>query len=308
MIINKNVYIIGATGLIGKNLVETLRTSEYNPIVLTRNPSKAKHLFGNSIEIQLWDGENTDNLTSILDGAKAVVNLAGESIATRWTKTKRESIQKSRTVSTHAVVRAIHQCKVAPEVFIQASAIGYYPHNSKNQFNEEGKSGDGFLSQVVKEWEQVALMAESKTRLVLIRTGVVLSNEDGFMSKILIPVKFFIGGWFGKGDQILSWIHIKDHVKAMHFLIENESCTGAFNLVSPEPISYKLFMKKIGEILKRPVWFPIPSVILKLIFGQMATEVILSNQNIIPKGLLATGYKFEFGSIDGALNDLLQEK
>lgn len=305
---NKRIFIIGATGLIGRQVVTDLLENGLRPVVLSRNLSKAKKQFGDGVEIKSWNGEDVDALRFNIDRAKAIINLAGESIASRWTAKKKDSILKSRIITTNAVVLAIAKCDVPPEVYVQASAIGYYPHNQGLQFDEDGPLGSGFLSQVVMQWESAALKVENRSRLIIIRTGVVLSSEGGFLSKMALPIKLYIGGWFGSGDQYISWIHIKDHVRAISFLIKNSSSKGIYNLVSPEPVNVRTFVKRIGFIQKKPVWLPIPSFILKLVFGQMAGEVILSNQSIIPKRLMQAVFEFKFKNLDDALKDLLNKK
>ncbi|NOU19744.1 MAG: TIGR01777 family protein [Bacteroidales bacterium] len=301
----QKIVIVGATGLIGQQLVRNLIHEGLIPVVLTRNLSKAKMLFDNDVQIQYWNRADISSLTAIINNSKAVVNLVGESVAMRWTKRKKELILKSRIDTTNAIVNAINDCSEPPEVFIQASAIGYYPYNSSNKIDEDGLAGDGFLSNVVMQWEQTAAKAESKSRLIIIRTGIVLSTNGVFLKEILRPIKLFIGGWLGNGKQLLSWIHIDDHVRAIQFLIDNTINKGVYNLVSPQPISYKLFVKKIGKIINRPIWMPIPTFILVLLFGRMANEVLLSNQNIVPSKLLSAGFKFKYSDIDFTLNNLI---
>ncbi len=303
---SREVVVIGATGLIGRHLVNTLIENGYKPVALSRNPIKAKELFGSKVAVQLWNGVDVNSLALAINGTKAIINLAGESIATRWTSKKKESILKSRVGTTNSIVSAIQQSTTPPNVFIQASAIGYYPHNISVPIDERGLPGEGFLSQVVMQWEQAAVKVEDKSRLVIIRTGVVLSAEGGFLNKIAIAVRLFVGGWFSPGSQMLSWIHIKDHVRAICFLLEYDNCRGIYNLVSPEPKTNRFFVKRVGKVLKRPVLLPIPSFILKLIFGEMANEVILSNQNIVPYRLILAGFKFEFSNVYNALSDLLK--
>ncbi len=305
---SKSVYVIGATGLIGSKAVTFLVENGYRPVVLSRNIAKAKSILSDRVNALYWNGIDVDELVLLINGSRAIINLAGESIASRWTSKKKSAILRSRVDTTTAIVEAIRQCAEPPEVYIHGSAIGYYPFNSNLSFDEDGLRGDGFLSQVVSQWEQAAVRAENKTRLVIIRTGVVLSSSGGFLGKIAMSVKLFSGGWFGNGNQMLSWIHIKDHVSAIKFLLENSTCSGVFNLTSEEPITIRSFVKRLGAILNRPAWLPVPAFVLRLMFGKMADEVILSNQNIIPKRLIQNGFKFEFSCIDDALHDLLAEK
>lgn len=304
---SREVVIVGATGLLGRQLVNSLLESGYKPVVLSRNPIKAQELFGGKVDVQLWNGADVNSLMLLISGAKAIINLAGESIATRWTRKKKDSILKSRVVTTSAIVAAIKQCASPPDVFIQASAIGYYPHNSRLQVDEGGLPGSGFLSQVVMQWEQAAVNVEDRSRLVIIRTGVVLSATGGFLSKLVLPIRFFVGAWFGRGSQMLSWIHIKDHARAICFLLDHDNCRGVYNLVSPEPRTIKSFVKQLGAVLKRPVWLTIPAFVLTWVFGEMADEVILSNQNVIPQRLIQAGFEFEFNDVDNALEDLYKQ-
>lgn len=304
---SSTVFIIGATGLIGRRVVDGLLENGLRPVVLSRNPSKAKTIFVDGVDIVSWNGADVDALKSIIDGAKAIINLAGESIASRWTTKKRDSIIKSRIVSTNAVVAAIKRCDIPPEVYIQGSAIGYYPYDQNFKFDEDGPLGSGFLAKVVNDWEQAAIKVGNSSRLVIIRTGVVLSSDGGFLSKIILPIKLFMGGWFGHGDQYVSWIHVEDQIRAICFLVKNNASNGIYNLVSPEPVTIKLFAKRVGLMLKRPVWLPIPSVILKLMFGRMALEVILSNQYVVSKRL-TQGFEFKFKNLDSALTDLFNKK
>ncbi|RPH29659.1 MAG: TIGR01777 family protein [Bacteroidales bacterium] len=308
MIDKRNVVLIGATGLIGRQLVYALIERGFRPVVLSRNSSKAKGLFDTDVDVVSWNGNDKGYLTELLNGTKAVINLAGESIASRWTSRRRELILRSRVDTTSAIAIAIEQCSDPPDVFIQASAIGFYPFNSNLPIDERGLPGEGFLSKVVMQWEQAAVKAGAKSRLVIIRTGVVLAPDGGFLSKIATPIRLFIGGWFGDGSQILSWIHVEDHVRAICFLLENDKCRGIYNLVSTNPTSIKVFVRRVGALLNCPVWLPIPTFVLKLIFGRMAEEVILSSQNITPKRLIQAGFSFDFTSVEVALKDLLNKK
>jgi len=302
---NKNIVVIGGSGLIGRHLVKLFSSNGYRPIVLSRNPQKVKAQFSSDIEVQKWNGHDTEQLSKLIDGKKGLINLAGEAIATRWTKKKKELIVSSRIETTKIIATAINNCKNPPEIFIQGSAIGYYYYNSNDQVDENTIQGSGFLSNLVSRWENAAKQIESKTRLVIVRTGIVFSKEGGFLSKIIPSIKFFAGGWFGNGNQFLSWIHIDDYSKAILFLLEKNDSQGVYNLVSPNPTTYKTLVKKIGSKIHRPIWMPVPSFILRLGFGSMADEVLLSNQNVVPKKLVDEGFRFNFNQIDSALEDLL---
>lgn len=304
----KTIVVIGGTGLIGRHLVFLLKDSNYNIKVLARDLLRAKQLFGNDIDIAYWDGKDSKVLVSHLNEAFAVVNLSGSTIAVRWTNKAKEKIYQSRIGTTRAVVNAINTCEVPPKALIQASAIGYYSYDSEFQFDESSPKGSGFLSNLVSDWEIASKSVNINCRLVNIRTGIVLSSNGGFLEKLINPIRFFVGGWFGNGRQNVSWIHIDDHISAIRFLIEDENCFGPFNLVSPNPISFKQFAKVVGREIRRPVWLPVPKFILRILFGKMANEIICSNQSIIPEKLLTYGFVFRYNKIEEALGDLLREK
>lgn len=302
----KRIVVVGATGLIGRSLIPFLVDSGYRVVALSRSIQKARTIFSDEIDVEYWNGSDSLALIPIFNDAFAVINLAGESIAVRWTKKNKDRIYRSRIVTTNSIVDAINRCINPPKVLIQASAIGYYSYNSEDQQYETSAKGDGFLSDLVSEWENAAKAVSSNCRLVLIRTGIVLSSEGGFLVKLIYPTKFYLGGWFGNGSQKISWIHINDYVNAVKLLIEEENCIGPFNLVSPNPVTFIQFAKAVGDALKRPVWLPIPKFVLRFFFGKMADEVIFSNQNVIPRKLLEMGFVFINHDIKETLKDLIR--
>lgn len=302
---SKTIVVIGATGLLGRKIVNTLQAKGYRPFIATRNPAKASKIFGDNVDFFSWNGYDIEVLTQNINACKGAINLAGESIAKRWTNKSKKQILDSRVNITKAIIDAINACVEPPEVLIQASAIGYYPSDSFAVMDEQGRIGGGFLAKVVKQWEDASLKVDSRMRRVIIRTGVVLSPEGGFLKNVLPSIKFFLGGWFGNGEQMISWIHIDDHANAVCFLLDNKRCYGAFNLVSPNPAKLRTLLSSIGRILRRPVWLPIPSFILRLMFGGMANEVLLSSQSVFPRKLIDAGFKFQYEEVDTALKDLL---
>lgn len=302
---SKTIVIIGATGLLGRKIVETLQVKGYKPLVATRNPAKASKIFGENVDSFSWNGSDVEVLKQNINACEGVVNLAGESIAKRWTEKSKKQILDSRVNITKAIVDAINSCEEPPEVLIQASAIGYYPNDSFAVMDEQGRMGGGFLARVVKQWEDASINVDNRVRRVIIRTGVVLSPDGGFLKNVLPSIKSFLGGWFGNGEQMISWIHIDDHANAVCFLLDNKMCIGTYNLVSPNPVKLKALLSSVGRILRRPVWLPIPTFILKLMFGEMAGELLLANQTVSPKKLIDSGFIFSFEDIDSALKDLL---
>ena len=301
---SKSIVIIGGSGFIGRHLIDLLLLKNYQPIVVTRKLAKVAKHFSSKVTLKQWDSRNSDELREIINGVNGIINLAGETIAVRWSRSKKESILNSRIETTKAIVDAINKCINPPEIFLQGSAIGYYSYDSTELMNESSNSGRGFLSEVVTKWESIAKNANPKTRLVILRTGVVLANDGGFISKILPSVKSFFGGWFGNGNQYLSWIHIDDLTNSMLFLLENSKSRGIYNAVTPNTVKFKVLVKGIGKRINRPVWIPVPEFIIKLIYGEMAKEVLLANQKVSSAKLVESGFVFKYQTIDSALDDL----
>ena len=306
---NKQILIAGATGLIGKELTRTLVDSGYNVLVLTRYPKLVKQEFPERVNYIEWSGIFTTWLVREVEKSFAVINLAGESIASkRWTRRRRMQLIRSRLGTARTLAKACHYAKKKPEVFIQGSATGFYPFSTSEVFNEDSAPGRSFLSRLTIDWEAVpSHEVPEDIRLVIIRTGVVLSQNGGMLPKLLMPVKLFVGGWFGKGTQPISWIHIRDEVNAIIHLIHNPDAKGAYNLVAPEPITQKKLVKLIANKLTRLAWVPIPATPLRWLMGQMADELLLNGNIVEPKRLLESGYKFTFPSIQNALDDLLNK-
>jgi len=297
--------IIGGTGLIGQELINTLLDDGYEVKVLSRSKSKADKIFGGKVAPVEWSGKNHEELASIINDCDVIVNLAGHTVAVPWTKSNKNKIWNSRINTTEIIANAINNCNNPPKVFIQASAVGYYSHNSLELLTENSPKGAGFLSNLTDEWEQQALKCESKTRVVLIRTGIVLSNKGGFLSKILSPIKYFAGTILGSGKQIIPWIHIKDHMSAIVLLINTENAEGAFNLVSPNPTSLSKITKTVGKTVNRPVFLRIPASLLRLALGDMAKETLLASQTVKPKKLEELGFEWRFADIEDTLENLL---
>ena len=303
----KQIIIAGATGLIGRELVNSLLSSGYNIVILTRSSTRpAGWSHNESIRSILWSGEFTTWLAREVENSFAVINLAGENLASKpWTRRRRMQLIRSRLGTTRALAKACQYATIKPEVFIQASAIGYYPLSDNEVYDENSKPGTGFLSRLTSDWESIAKHEiPREIRLVLIRTGVVLSVNGGMLPQLLKPIKLFAGGWFGSGSQPVSWIHIKDEVNAIAHLLTSQNASGAFNLVAPTPISQKQLVKKIAQKTNRLAWVSIPAILVKLLLGKMAEELLLSGNKVAPKRLHETGFRFTFPTIEKALEDL----
>ncbi|WP_372845485.1 TIGR01777 family oxidoreductase [Pontiella sp.] len=250
------------------------------------------------------------DLSETLDfsNVDAVIHLAGENISKgRWTKSKKQRIRESRVDGTSSLAAQLAAASVKPKVFVSASAIGYYGNRGDEKLNEDSKAGRGFLSEVCQQWEAAAEPTiEVGLRTVFLRTGIVLSDQGGALEKMLRPFKFGVGGIIGNGKQYMSWISISDMVRIIDFLIRHENLIGAFNVVSPEPVTNHKFTKALGNVLKRPTILPLPAVAARLIFGEMAEALLLSSARVFPKRLMEAGYEFKHADLESALEDILK--
>ncbi len=305
----KRIVITGATGFIGRALCEDL-CKDYKVIGLSRDIRRASGLIGDFAEIFEWDGRTTGTWIRQADGAFAIINLAGDNLASgKWNRYKKAGILHSRLDATRAIIAAIKQVDNKPSVVIQSSAVGYYGSSGLQKLNEQSPPGKGFLSDVCQKVEFCTeQMQNLDVRLVVIRTGVVIGPGGGALPKMSRPFKFFLGGHPGSGRQWFSWISLEDHIAAIRFLLENKDQQGVFNLTSPEPVTMKKFCKALGKVLHRPCLFRVPGFVLRLKFGEMADEMLLSGQRVIPERLLDAGFEFEHPEIKQALSAVLSRK
>ena len=304
---SKRVIITGATGFIGKALCRQLVEKGYEVVGLSRNLDKGRELLPDKVNVVQWDAKSAKGWANFADGAYAIVNLAGDNIGSgRWTQGKKQKILESRLNAGKAVLEAVEQVKNRPDVVIQASGIGYYGNRGDEILDESSFSGSGFLVDVAKKWEETTKKVESfGIRHLTIRTGVVLGQDEGFLSRVILPFRFFVGGHLGRGKQWISWIHIHDEIKAICFLIERENSKGAFNLTAPNPLISKDFFRILGKVMRRPSWLPVPGFVLLVALGEMAKELILYGQRAMPKRLLESGFEFVYPEAESALNEIL---
>jgi uncharacterized protein (TIGR01777 family) len=306
----KRVIITGGTGFIGRPLSLRLVHEGFEVVCLTRNVSAAKERWGNEIKFVGWDGKTAAGWGEYAEAAAAVINLAGESIGSgRWSDKKRRRILQSRVNAGKAVVEAVKSAGRKPEVVIQASAIGIYGNRGKDILDESSGLGEGFLSDVAKNWEDSTREIESQgVRRAIIRSGLVLGSDGGTLPRMLLPFRFFVGGPLGSGKQWMSWIHIGDETGSIRFLMERKDLDGVFNLTAPHPFQNKLFSRELGKALNRPSWFPVPALLLKLFFGKMAEDTILTSHRVLPSRLEKAGYEFAHPDLREALADILGKK
>ena len=301
------VIISGGSGLIGRELIKSLVKDNHEVIIVSRHPEAVKYLPSGVTAIG-WD---VATLSENFEGADAIVNLAGASIAgesplyMRWTPKRKIQIQESRLNSGKIIFDALKSTHKKPEVLIQSSAVGFYGPLADEIVDENTPNGNDFLANVCREWEDSTKPVESLgVRRVVIRTGLVFSEQGGILALLKLPFAFFVGGSLGNGKQYLSWIHMDDVVNGIRFLIDNEGAQGIFNFSSPNPINNKDFSKTLGKAMKRPSLLPVPSFAMKLALGEAAT-LALDGQRVMPKRLLEAGYDFKYKTLEDALPSLL---
>ena len=295
----KKVFIAGGTGFIGSSIIPALLKEGYEVQVLVRNKEKAKKL-PSSCKVIWGNPTKSGEWQKYLEETDIAINLAGQNIFSRWTKTYKKLILESRIKSTENIVSSLKKSAL----LINASAVGYYGDKGNTLVTEDSLPGDDFLAKTCIEWEKRALKAKEKdAKVIIARVGVVLGRTGGMLPKILPIFKLGLGGTLGKGNQWFPWIHIKDLVSAILFLIKKEK-EGIYNFVSPNPVTNKEFTKTLGKVLKRPTLLPVPVFMMKLIFGELA-NIITCSIRAYPKNLLELGFKFKFETIEDALKDLI---
>ena len=301
------VIITGGSGLIGRELTKRLSAAGDEIVILSRNPDHVTGLPANAQAVA-WDAHTAEGWGHLIDSSTAIINLAGASIGDgRWTDERKRRIIESRINATTAVVQAVQTAPNKPATVIQASAVGYYGNRGDEILTETSAPGqDYFLSDVCAQWENASqpLAQEPDVRLVIIRTGVVLTTKDGALPKMLIPFKLFAGGPFGDGQQWFPWIHIQDEVSAIEFLLKNPQTDGVYNLSAPEIMTNKQFAKTLGKVLNRPSFIPAPAPALKLALGEMSA-LVLDGQRAVSDKLQASGFTFAYPQAAPALQDII---
>lgn len=299
----KKILIAGITGLIGKKLYHELK-NQFDIYGLVRNKEKALKNFSD-IELFEWNDSEL-NLLKLIESVDVVINLSGKSIAkNRWTEKVKREIYNSRIFSTRKLANLIVKSSKKPELFIVASAVGYYGLDIEKVSDESTPPSDDFLGKVCVDWEKESELVESVgVRRVNVRISTVLSRDGGALPLITLPFKFFLGSYFGNGKQYLPWIHEQDLCKLFQFIIENENIHGPINAVSPHSVTMKEFCKTIGKILNRPCLIRVPEWKMKLLLGEMS-ELLLKGGKVLPKKALEAGFHFEYENLEKALKDLL---
>jgi len=295
------ILITGGTGLIGSALIPHLLT-EYQVTVISRNPQRAIQRLGGQVHVI----RSLDEVTDISDYI-AVINLQGEGIADkRWSSRQKLRIEQSRWNITRKLTEAIQEAAQPPQVFISGSAIGYYGAQGDTPVTENTKvEKDDFAHHLCAEWERLALSADSdKTRVCVLRTGVVLAPEGGALQKMLPPYLLGLGGPLGDGTQGFSWVHLDDMVGIIQFLLANEQARGIFNATAPHPVQQQEFSKTLARVLRKSHFMRVPAWALKLMLGEMS-QMLLTGQLVLPERLQQAGYHFKYPNVEAALKQCL---
>jgi uncharacterized protein (TIGR01777 family) len=292
-----HVVIAGGTGFLGGALAGALRGSGHRVTVLSRRPTQPGEA--------AWPHDGAAGAESPIDGADAVVNLAGASIASgRWTAARKADIRNSRVTTTRQLVRAIAAAESKPAVFLSGSAIGYYGSRGDEVLTEDAPSGTDFLAGVCRDWEREAGAAAAHSRVVLLRTGLALGRDGGALPTLALPFRLFAGGRAGTGTQYMSWIHRDDWVSLVQWAMLTPGVAGPINLTAPEPVTNATFAARLGAALHRPAWIPAPAVAMRLVLGEMADALILGGQRVVPRAAIDRGFQFAYPALDAALRAL----
>jgi uncharacterized protein (TIGR01777 family) len=293
------IVIAGGSGFLGRKLAKRLEADGGTVVTLTRRTTVS----GNEVH---WAADGIAGaLSPHLEGVDAVVNLAGEGVADRrWTAARKEAIRRSRMLATRTLVRAIAACAQPPRVLVSASGVGYYGARGDEPIGESAPPGNDFLARVSVEWEQQARVAESpRTRVAVIRTGIVLDKDGGALARMLPPFKLGLGATLGSGDQYMPWIHIDDWAAMAAWLIRDDRADGPFNAAAPEPVTNRTFTRTLGRVLRRPAILHAPAFVLHAALGELSS-VLLTGQRALPVSAEQLGFRFSHRTLEPALRSL----
>jgi uncharacterized protein (TIGR01777 family) len=303
------VTVTGATGLIGPHVIGALQRRGAEVSVLSRDARRARKRLGDAglapVEAFDWDLLGEPAPAAALDGRNAVVHLAGENVAQRWSASAKRAIRESRVTGTRNLLAGIERAAARPRALVSSSAIGYYGARGEEPLDEDAPPGSDFLAEICVEWEREANKAsELGMRVVCVRTGVVLDKNGGALEKMLPPFRLGVGGPVAGGRQFISWIHRDDVVAMIVVALGDERWSGPVNATAPEPLSNRDFSRALGRALKRPALLPVPGLALQLLYGEMA-EIVTQGARVVPAKPLVLGYEFAHAQLDEALSSAL---
>lgn len=297
------VLIAGGTGFMGRHLIKSLIADNHQVWVLSRNINKAV----GGAQIVAWDGRTMSGWGRLVNEMDAVVNLCGLSTSNwPWTERKKERFRTSRVQPGHALASAIREASHRPDVFIQISGINHYGLRGEGIADESTPPADDYLAQLTVVWEDATKSVEEVgVRHVICRTAVVLARDAILVWLMALPVRLFVGGRFGSGKQAMPWIHIDDQIGAIRFLMENPDAKGPYNVIAPQLTSNAEFMRTLAKVLRRPYWFHVPALLLRLVLGEMS-DMITEGRYSKPERLFEMGYNMHFSNLEEALRNIFE--
>jgi hypothetical protein len=300
------IVIAGGTGFIGRPLCETLLREDHQVTVLARFHHEARYILPPTATIVGWDGLTRGPWERALEGADAVINLAGEPVAdARWTADRKQVLRDSRINSTRLLVQAIWNLPHRPATLINASAIGYYGPRDAVPVNEQTLPGRGFLADLCVDWEREAMKADAfGLRVVRLRTGMVLGDDGGALPRMVPPFRFFLGGPIMPGDQWVSWIHRQDLIRMVHWALADSAVRGPLNGVASDAVTMRDFCGTLGRVINRPSWLPVPEFALRLGLGELAS-LLTTGQRVEPAAALRGGFTFRHTRLEHAIEEIL---
>ena len=295
------ILITGGTGFIGQTLCHRLLDLDHELIVLSRRPEQVSKLCGDAVAAI----SNLDDLPTD-ESIGAIINLSGEGIAdARWTRRRKQKLLDSRIDITEQLIAYVAKAKHKLSIMISGSAVGYYGNNYDTEHDEITDNPDDFAQQLCKKWEAAAEpVKDHGVRLCILRTGLVIGKDGGFVKRMLLPFKLGLGGRLGDGNQWMSWIHKDDLIAIIEMLLTSPDLEGNFNATAPEPVTNAEFSLCLAKNLNRPAIFPVPAIVLKLLLGEMS-ELLLGGQKVISENLMEQNFRFQFESLDSALKAVL---
>jgi uncharacterized protein (TIGR01777 family) len=293
-----HILMTGGTGFIGGPLCQQLLGEGHQLTLLTRQ--------------SLADTQGCRYIASLDDidsqeGIWAVINLAGASLAERrWSEAYKREILASRLETTRALLQLMQRLEQTPEILLSASAIGYYGHHGDEELSESGGTSPGFAQDLCQQWEQLALTARDMgVRVCLLRLGVVLDSGGGAFSQMARPFSFGVANWLGSGEQWLSWVHREDVVRAIQFLLQHADLQGPFNITAPQAVTSRGFCEAMKRHKRTLLTAPVPAAVMRLMVGEMAQELLLNGQRVVPAALRQAGFSFNYPDLDTALTDII---
>jgi uncharacterized protein len=306
------IVIAGGTGFLGSPLAEVYAEEGHDVRLLSRGlpAGEARHEPGTGVPGITRVGWKPDGQSgpweASIDGADAVINLAGESIGgKRWTPQRKAQLRESRIVATRSLVAALGSVTAPPPVFVSGSAVGYYGPSADDPKPEGAPAGHDFLAQICEAWEAEARRAENGSlRVVLLRTGVALERSGGALARMITPFRLFAGGPIGSGRQYMSWIHRTDWIEMVRWIVDTPAAAGPINATAPAPVTNREFARALGRALKRPSLLPTPGFALKVLLGEMATPLLLTGQRAVPARAEALAFHFRYPEIDQAFRGI----